>query len=163
MVRKIVLVIGLVIVLAASLGMAEKSAETQPLQRMIVKVETITCGGCFYTINNGLKDLDGFSGMGANLFRKLIAVDFAQPLTPEKISAKLESVGYPGSVESVEPVKEKESFAYLQSKQRSFQSCGGCSGPGLKNNRSTAQVPTGGSCCSLPSSDSPVGQPTENL
>lgn len=92
------------------------------IQRAVFKVENLTCGGCFYTINNGLKPLEGFSGMGANLFRNLVAVDFVAPLTPDAIREAISGLGYPAVVQSVEPVTEQEAFA--------GRSSGGCCGGG---------------------------------
>ncbi len=154
---KIILaLLGLTLILIAGMVTAQ---EPQPsiLNRAVIKIDTLSCGGCFSTINAGLEQLEGYSGMGANLFRKLIAVDFSTPLTPEIITEKLSEVGYPGELESVEDITEKESFSYLESRRSKFGSAGGgcCSGgslPGL-----TPQ--SGASCCTLPG----VVNPTQNL
>lgn len=118
----------LLVTLAAGFAIAEKKTD-QSLNRAIIKVDKLTCGACFSTISSGLETLDGYSGMGANLFRKLIAVDFSVPLTQEAIAEKLTEVGYPGTVKSVGTISEKESFAKLESR-----------GGGLCNNG-------GGGCC----------------
>lgn len=130
--------LGLFLVFAAGIVTAQK-ANSGPLQRAVIKIDTLTCGACFNTISEGLSPLKGYSGMGMNLFRKLIAVDFADPLTVEKISETLSRVGYPGTVESVEPVSEKESFAFLD-KQKTLAGGSGRGG-----------------CCALPK----TSQPTE--
>ncbi len=127
--------IGLTLVLMASLGVAD-NPETQTINRAVIKIDTLSCGGCFSTISAGLNPMEGYSGMGTNLFRKLIAIDFIAPLTQEKISEKLVEVGYPGTIEDIGPISEKESFAYLESKRTGFASGGGggcCSGgaPGV--------------------------------
>ena len=159
--------VGLVLLLMAGLVMAEKP-DTKDLSRAVLKIDSLSCGGCFSTINAGLSPLEGYSGMGANLFRKLIAIDFTAPLTPGKISRTLADVGYPGNLELVETISKKESFAYLESKRNGFSSGGGgscCSGGGTSSNKIRSQgssgLPTqsGGSCCALPG----VSQPTENL
>jgi len=126
--------IGLSLIFAAERVTAEKTGPGA-LQRAIIKIDTLSCGGCFNTISEGLSPLKGYSGMGMNLFRKLIAVDFTEPLTVEEISQKLSEVGYPGTVETVEPVSDEESFAYLDQKITG----------------------AGGSCCMLPK----TSQPTE--
>ncbi len=163
--KLILLIIGLVFVLTAGAGLAQKSGESE-LNRAIIRIDSLSCGGCFSTINAGLVTLEGFSGMGANLFRKLIAVDFADPLTPEKISEKLAEVGYPGTLEEVEPVSEKESFAYLQSRNRSYGAGGGCCSGGAPPSAGSSPSPVGGSCCTLPQpgKTAPSGnQPTQDL
>ncbi len=151
-------------VLMAGPVMAEKSGETG-LNRAVIKIDTLSCGGCFSTINAGLADLDGYSGMGANLFRKLIAVDFKSPLTAEKISEKLVEVGYPGKLEDVDAVSEKESFAYRQSRQSAYRPGGGCCSVGSPPGSQKAPVPSGGSCCDLPPLDrtKKPALPTEDL
>jgi len=159
--------VGLLLLLMVGLVMAEKP-DTKDLSRAVLKIDSLSCGGCFSTINAGLTPLEGYSGMGANLFRKLIAIDFTAPLTPEKISQTLADVGYPGNLELVETISKKESFAYLESKRSGFSSGGGgscCSSGGTSSNKIRSQgssgLPTqsGGSCCALPG----VSQPTENL
>lgn len=107
----------------------------ESIRRAIFKVENMTCGACFSNINAGLSPLKGFSGMGVNLFRKLVAVDFVGTLSADEIGAAITKKGYPATLASVDPIMEKESFAYLNSRQRG----GGAGG-----------LPGGGSCCSLP-------------
>jgi len=159
--------IGLILVLAAGLVMAEKP-QPQTLERAVLKIDRLSCGGCFSSINAGLASLEGYSGMGANLFRKRVAIDFTPPLTAEKISQTLLDVGYPGTLETVYPISEKESFAYLESRRTGPASSGGscCSGGSpLADNRTNEQgstgriAPNGGSCCTLPS----VPESTEDL
>ena len=87
-------VIAAVLILTTSRVMAEKP-KNETIKRAVLRVENLTCGGCFYTINEGLAPLDGYSGMGSNLWRKLVAVDFVEPLTPEKIARTITDSGYP--------------------------------------------------------------------
>ena len=159
--------VGLVLLLMAGLVMAEKP-DAQDLSRAVLKIDSLSCGGCFSTINAGLSPLEGYSGMGANLFRKLIAIDFTAPLTPGKISQTLADVGYPGNLELVETISKKESFAYIESKRSGISSGGGgscCSGGGVSGKRidskgsSGLTIKQGGSCCALPS----VSQSTETF
>ncbi len=148
--------IGLSLMFMASLGMAEKS-ETQTLNRAVIKIDTLTCGACFSAISAGLNPLEGYSGMGTNLFRKLIAVDFIAPLTKEKISEKLIEIGYPGTIEDLGPISEKESFAYLESKRTGFISGG--AGGGCCSGGSPGVPAQGNSSCPYPG----AAQPTEDL
>ena len=156
----------LALVLVAGWVMAEKP-QTRNLSRAVLKIDSLFCGGCFSTINAGLRPLEGYSGMGANLFRKLIAIDFIPPLTAEKISQALIDAGYPGKLETVDAISQKESFAYIESKRTGFSSGGGscCSTGGPPKNSNTNQdspggiAPPSGSCCSLPG----VSQPTDNF
>lgn len=159
---------GLVLILIAGLVIAQdEGIETQTINRAVIKIDTLSCGGCFSTISSGLVPMEGYSGMGANLFRKLIAVDFTDPLTADQISEKLSEVGYPGTVESVEQVSQKESFAYLESKRTGFGSSGGgcCSSGSAATVNSNAgdssslAPQSGGSCCAVPN----VSQPVEDL
>lgn len=146
---------GLVLVLITGLAMAEKP-QNQELSRVVVKIDSLSCGGCFSTLNAGLTPLEGYSGMGANLFRKLIAIDFMAPLTAEKISQTLIDLGYPGKVETVDAISKEESFAYLESKRTGFTSRGGSCGGGYPGRNSDGQDSPGktpsysGSCCALP-------------
>lgn len=157
--------VGAAVILWFGAALAEKP-QVQELNRAILKIDNLSCGGCFSTINAGLSPLAGYSGMGANLFRKLVAIDFSPPLTPEKISQKLVDVGYPGKLEAVEPISEKESFAYLESKRTGFGAGGSCcssgQGPGINSQKQgdvNQALPSGGSCCTLPGSS----QPTQNF
>jgi len=155
---------GLALVLIAGLAIAEKP-QSQELSRAVVKIDSLSCGGCFSTINAGLAPLEGYSGMGANLFRKLIAIDFIAPMTVEKISQTLIDLGYPGKLETVNVISKAESFAYLESKRTGFISGGGSCGGGYVGRRSNNLDSTeksgsySGSCCSLPSGS----QPTQDL
>ena len=142
-------------------------AETQTINRAVIKIDSLSCGGCFSTISAGLTSLEGYSGMGTNLFRKLIAVDFTAPLTAEEIAQKLAKVGYPGKLKYVDPISEKESFIYLESKRTGLNSDGGggcCSSEnpavGSGNKSQNSILYSGGSCCALPET---TGQPTEDL
>ena len=126
-----IILAGGIFLLAAALGVAQETAsttESSTTQRAVFKVENLTCGACFSKINETLSPIDGFSGMGANLFRGLVAVDFVAPLTPEAIGETISGIGYPATLDGVEPLTEKETFAYMQSKRRGFGSGGGCCG-----------------------------------
>ena len=131
--------VGVFILFAADRVTADKT-EPGTVQRAVIKIDSLSCGGCFNTISQGLSSLKGYSGMGMNLFRKRIAVDFTEPLTAEEITRTIAQVGYPGTVETVESVPEKESFAYPDQKRAG-------TGPGQ------------GGCCILPN----VLQPAEKL
>jgi len=126
-------------------------------QRAVFKVENLTCGACFSNIRAGLTPLEGFSGMGANLFRKLVAVDFAGPLSADEIGKAITAKGYPATLESVDPIMEKESFAYLNTRQKGPGSGGGCCSGGnpVADPSQIPQggLPGGGSCCSLPTTN----------
>ena len=152
---------GLVLILIAGMAIAEKP-QTQELSRAVLKIDSLSCGGCFSTINAGLTPLEGYSGMGANLFRKLIAIDFIAPLTAEKISQTLIDSGYPGKLETVDSISKEESFAYLESKRTGFISGGGSCGGGYAGRSNGNQGSSGktfsssGSCCSLPGDSQPT-------
>lgn len=158
--------VGLTVVLMTGLLMAG-TPQDQGIKRAVIKIDSLSCGGCFSTISTGLSPLEGYSGMGTNLFRKLIAVDFESPLTAEKITQKLTEVGYPGKLEAVDAISKKETFAYMESKRTGFASGKGggcCSGGGLPPKGSNQGLsksisPSGGSCCILPG----VSQSTEKL
>ncbi|MCK5541782.1 MAG: heavy-metal-associated domain-containing protein [Desulfobacterales bacterium] len=107
------------------------------LKRAIFNVDNLSCGGCFTTINQSLTPIEGFSGFGANLFRKLIAVDFLPPITAKAIAKTITDQGYPATVESVQDITEKESFAVVNAKRNLYSGCGGgqqssCGGPPLR-------------------------------
>lgn len=107
--------------------------------------------------------------MGANLFRKLVAVDFVGPLSTDEIKEAITKKGYPATLESVDPIMEKESFAYLDIRQKGAGFGGGCcsggKGPASQGQPSRSVEPQsvkpqsqeslsgitgGGSCCTLP-------------
>jgi copper chaperone CopZ len=154
---------GVIFVWAFGTVTAEETKDGS-VKRAVFKVENLTCGACFTNINSALSPLEGFAGMGSNLFRKLIAVDFAGPLTTEEIGAAITKKGYPATLTSVDPVMEKESFAYLNS-NRGPVSGGGCCSGGTPPVAERSQVPQsqvpqsgitgGGSCCILGGSQLP--------
>jgi len=134
----IVFAVILPIVAVSGIVIAEKN-DTNVLKRAVLKVDNLSCGGCFTTINQSLTPMEGFSGFGANLLRKLIAVDFVPPLTPEAIAKTITESGYRAKLESTSDITEKESFAYIQQKRNLYT---GSNGQGK------------GSCCSVNSVNS---------
>ncbi len=129
--KKIGLLFGSLIVAGAAFiwasgGVTAENKGENPLQRAVFKIENITCGSCFSKINASLTPLEGVSGMGANLFRKRVAVDFNASLSPDEIGQAITQAGYPATLESVEPILEKASFAFLNSRQRGQRLGGGC-------------------------------------
>lgn len=96
------------------------------IQRAVLKVGNISCSGCFSAVSDRLSKLEGFSGMGVNLFTKKVAVDFAPPATAEIVRETIQELGFSVSLTSVDPVEEKESFAYLHT--RLGQTAGCCTG-----------------------------------
>ncbi len=90
--------------------------------------------------------------MGANMLRKLVAVDFKAPLTPEKIGAAITGLGYPATLDSVESLNENQTFAYMQSQRKgSGYGSGGCCGGGPAPAAPTACPGGSQSGCGLPS------------
>ncbi len=161
--KKIHIVIILVTVLSVfviSGFVVAENKDNSELKRAIFIVDNLSCGGCFTTINQSLTPKEGFSGFGANLFRKLIAVDFLPPLTAEAIAKTITDQGYPAKVDSVQNITEKESFAVVHAKRNLYSGCGGggrssCSGPPPATTTKPTQNQTtynsgGGSCCSVP-------------
>ncbi|MCP4670904.1 MAG: heavy-metal-associated domain-containing protein [Desulfobacula sp.] len=132
----IIMAIAACFVMVAGVVIAEQAQENS-LKRVVLKVENLSCGGCFSTINKSLNPLEGFSGFGANLLRKLVAVDFVEPLTPEAIAKTITDSGYRATIESFSDITEKESFVYIQKKRALYS---GNYGQGQ------------GSCCSTGSS-----------
>ncbi len=125
-------------------------------QRAVFKVENMTCGACLSKINAELGPLEGFSGMGANLLRNMVAVDFVTPLTPEKIGAAITNLGYPATLDEVEAIEEKETFAYMQSQRKgSGYGSGGCCGGGSAAGQA-------GAGCTLPQT-APSAQKTKDI
>ncbi len=120
---------GLILILASAVvtaGNIRKDPQDARVNRAVFQVENLTCGACFSKINQALGSIDGFSGMGANLLRKMVAVDFNPPLTPEKIGKIITGLGYPASLDTVGPLEEKETFAYMKSRRSGIS--GGCCG-----------------------------------
>lgn len=143
---------GLCLFLAAAVSVAGDTAEetaSASTQRAVFQVENLTCGACFSKINLGLGNLEGFSGMGANMLRNLVAVDFKGPLTPEEIETAITGLGYPATLTSVEALDEKQTFAYMQSLRRGGgYGRGGCCGGGS----GTAPPSCTGAGCASPGS-----------
>ena len=155
----IILAVLLAFIAVSGIAIAEKTDEIE-LKRTVLKVENLSCGGCFTTINQSLDSLEGFSGFGANLFRNLVAVDFVQPLTPETIAKTISGTGYPARLESTNDITEKESFAYIQKKKNLYSgnygqgqgSCCSTGSPSVNQAYTTSQDKTsansgGSSCC----------------
>ena len=140
----IVFAIALSIVAVSGIVIADKK-DANVLKRTVLKVDNLSCGGCFATISQSLTPMEGFSGFGANLLRKLIAVDFVPPLTPEVIAKTITESGYPAKLESTSNITEKESFVYIQQKRNLYS---GSDGQGK------------GSCCSVNSVSSSAPNPT---
>ena len=163
--RVLIGLIGLFLVLAAG-SVAAEDTQSPNLSRAVLKIESMSCGGCLSTIGSGLSPLEGYLGMGANLSRKLVAVDFAAPLTAEKITQTSSETGYPATLETVEAITEKESFAFTDPTRRGTKGGGGgcCSGGAAaakKDNTNqgspSLNPPTRGACCPLPG----IAQPTK--
>lgn len=135
------------------------SATKTSTHRAIFKVENLTCGACLSKINAQLESMEGFTGMGANLLRKMVAVDLVAPLTPEQVTAAITNLGYPATLDTVDAVGEKETFAYMQSRRRgSGYGSGGCCGTGTAP-AAAVQCPGGGqagSGCILPQTAPPA-------
>jgi copper chaperone CopZ len=157
----IALAVVISLVTVSRIVIAEKTDKAS-MERAVLKVENLSCGGCFTTINESLKPLEGFAGFGANLLRKLIAVDFVPPLTPETIAKTISDIGYPANIESVNKITKKESFAYIQKKRNTYSGNNGqgqgscCSTAGaaqtVQTTNSVSQEKTsynsgGSSCC----------------
>jgi hypothetical protein len=138
-------IIAAFLILTAGMVLAENQGEQnqkiQPLNRAVIKIDSLSNDGSFAAINAGLAPMKGFSGIGANLFRKLIAVDFAAPLTAEEIAQKISELGFLGKLESVDTISQRESFAYIETLRGSGG--GGCGG-GSRNNNNTASNNTTG-------------------
>lgn len=151
--KKIGLLFGSLIVAGAAFiwagGVTAENKGENPLQRAVFKIENITCGSCFSKINASLTPLEGVSGMGANLFRKRVAVDFIGSLSPEEIGQAITKAGYPATLESVDSILEKESFAFLNARQKGQGFGGGCcsGGGGLSKLQPPPDTGQGGSCC----------------
>lgn len=143
----IVLALAFSIIAVSGIVTAEKN-DANVLKRTVLKVDNLSCGGCFTTISQSLTSMEGFSGFGANLLRKLIAVDFVPPLTPEAIAKTITESGYPAKLESTNNISEKESFAYIQKKRNLYT---GSNGLGK------------GSCCSYSrSAPNPIVDTSQN-
>jgi len=158
----VLIVLGFVVSLfAVSRFVLAENRETKELKRAVFKVENLSCGGCFTTINQSLAPKKGFSGFGVNLFRKLVAVDFLPPLTAEAIAKTITDQGYSATVESVQDITKKESFAVVHAKSNLYSGCSGggqssCSGTPLGVSANAAQnQPTNNSssasCCAVSS------------
>ena len=153
---------GILFMIGAGGVAAQKGQDTSAdIQRAVFQVNNLTCGACFSNINAGLNPLDGFAGMGANLLRKMVAVDFKAPLTPEKIGETITGLGYPAALDSVESLDEKQTFAYMQSKRTGYGKKGACCGTAA----SEAQIRSGctGSACGSGSCRSGAAPSGSNL
>jgi len=122
---------GMIFILAYANVIAGNTQDDPGVRRAVFQVENLTCGACFSKINQALGPIEGFSGMGSNLFRKMVAIDFKAPLTPGIIRETITSLGYPATLAgAVEPLEEKETFAYMQARKSGFSGGGCCGGSG---------------------------------
>jgi len=164
MMAGVVLVWALGTVMAAD-AILEEGIRGRSIQRAVFKVGNMTCGTCFSNINAELSPLEGFSGMGVNLLRKLLAVDFVSPLSADEIGAAITRQGYPATLESVDTIMGKEAFAVLNTRRKGSGSGSGCCGGGnavageeplplAPSGIRKPGIPSGGSCCILPNGSS---------
>lgn len=143
----IILAVVLSIFIVSGLVTAEPK-ENKELKRAIFSVENITCSGCFSTINEALTPAKGFSGFGTNLLRRLVAVDFLPPLTAAAIAGTVTDLGYPATIESVQDITEKKSFAVVHTKQNLYSGCSGGGQSSCGNTDKRSPYNSGaGSCC----------------
>lgn len=96
------------------------------LHRAVFTVNAVRCTSCFHAITARLSGMNGFSGMGINLFRKKAAVDFTGPLTPQQIQQAIVGLGFPAGLVSVSPVAKEKSFAHLTARQAPSPGCYRC-------------------------------------
>jgi len=108
------------------------SAGAENLQRTIMKVDKLTCGGCLTNINSKLGQLEGFVGMRADLGKGIVAVDHRSPLESKKVAYEISSIGYPAKIISKPEADKKKTLTGNDGKPRSGcgSKSGGCCGSG---------------------------------
>ncbi|GEM_PF-3554563 len=147
------LVLFTVMVIVPALSGFVTAGNGQELKRVILQVDNISCGGCFTNISQTLAPLQGFSGVGANLLKKVVAVDFTPPLTAETIAKTISNQGYPATIESVRDITEKESFAIVQARRNRYRGCGAQESCGRFIQGRTSYQYGGSQCCGVPDTD----------
>ncbi|MFH1156160.1 MAG: hypothetical protein V1793_20325 [Pseudomonadota bacterium] len=73
-------------------------------ERTIIRILNLSCSGCFGIIRDRLSSMNGFLDMKASLRNRLVAVDFAPPLTREAVTAAINEIGYQTVVLSGEKI-----------------------------------------------------------
>lgn len=68
-------------------------------QRVVLKVESISCGSCEARIREALKAEPGIAAVEVNLVERTVTVDYAKGLTDDKkIAERISKVGYPAKL-----------------------------------------------------------------
>ena len=131
--KKILTLAVVMVFLAIAVGVAQygdspvsDNLQATDTQRAVFQVDNMTCSACFTKINEGLSSLGGFAGMGGNMLRKQVAVDFLAPLTPEDIQKTIAGLGFPATLNGVESLEENQTFAYMSAQKQGGGFGGGC-------------------------------------
>ncbi len=60
-------------------------------------IPNISCGHCVMSIKNELSELDGVTSVEGNPETKSIEVEWAAPITEEKLKETLKEINYPAA------------------------------------------------------------------
>lgn len=90
-------------------------------QRVVLKVEAITCGSCEARIKEALSAEPGIAAVEVNLADRTVTVDYAKGVTDEKkIAGRISRAGYPAQLLTLSAPTEP-----LKAPSASKGGCGG--------------------------------------
>jgi copper chaperone CopZ len=115
-------------VVALSLALIVSEVIAVGTTRSTFKVENLSCGSCLSKINYELKEYEGMVGMGADLLKGLVTVDYKAPLTGDHIASVITALGYPATLldESEVADLQEEPEGHDQQKNSAGPGCSGC-------------------------------------
>jgi len=97
--------------------------------RTILEVKNIYCSSCLSRINAALAELDGFTGMSADLYQGEVVIDHQAALSGADIAEVVAALGYPAKVLREGVVDSEAEVVSSQAGQGKWYSKGvGCSG-----------------------------------
>ena len=99
------------------------------LNRTILEVKNLYCRSCLHRINAALAELDGFSGMSADLYQGEVIIDHQAALSGTEIAQFVSALGYPAKVVRMGGLDSEAKAVTTQTGQGKWYSKGvGCSG-----------------------------------
>jgi len=68
------------------------------MTKVTYSVPAIHCGHCVHTINMEISELEGVSGVKADLDSKTVEIDFNPPASEELLIGTLKEINYPPEI-----------------------------------------------------------------
>ena len=118
-----------VAVLGLFFAILSLDALAEGLNRTILEVKNLYCSSCLSRINAALAELDGFTGMSADLYQGEVVIDHQAALSGADIAEFVAALGYPAKVLREGVIDSEPEVVTTQTGQGKWYSKGvGCSG-----------------------------------